>query len=104
MIKLPHKVVRVLAEGLERAELSHFEQDGEFLEAEVIRFEEEEDEAELAPDLKEAMARSLSELFHLYCRESNKLGKELERQVTNSPGSEEADAGDHGEPAFILRG
>ena len=84
VIKLPHKVVRVLAEGLERAELSHFEQDGEFLEAEVIRFEEEEDEAELAPDLKEAMARSLSELFHLYCRESNKLGKELERQVTDS--------------------
>ena len=30
------------------------------------------------------MARSLSELFHLYCRESNKLGKELERQVTDS--------------------
>ena len=84
VIKLPHKVVRVLAEGLERAELSHFEQDGEFLEAEVIRFEEEEDEAELAPDLKEAMTRSLSELFHLYCRESNKLGKELERQVTDS--------------------
>ena len=81
VIKLPHKVVRVLAEGLERAELSQSLQEGDFLEAEVIRFEEEEEE--LAPDLKEAMARSLSELFHLYCRESNKLGKELERQVTD---------------------
>ena len=57
VIKLPHKVVRVLAEGLERAELSHFEQDGEFLEAEVIRFEEEDEAESIAPDLKEAMAR-----------------------------------------------
>lgn len=82
VIKLPHKVVRVLAEGLERAELSHCLQEGEFLEAEIIRFEEEEEE--LPPDLKEAMARNLAETFQLYCRESNKLGKELERQVTET--------------------
>ncbi len=82
VIKLPHKVIRVLAEGLERAELSHCLQEGEFLEAEVIRFEEEEECAEMPEDLKEAMLRNLSEIFQLYCRESNKLGKELEKQVT----------------------
>lgn len=84
VIKLPHKVVRVLAEGLERAELSHFEQDGDFLEAEVIRFEEEDEAESIAPDLKEAMARNLSETFHLYCRESGKVGKDLERQITDT--------------------
>ena len=84
VIKLPHKVVRVLAEGLERAELSHFEQDGEFLEAEVIRFEEEDEAESIAPDLKEAMARNLSETFHLYCWESGKVGKDLERQITDT--------------------
>ena len=82
VIKLPHNVVRVLAEGLEKAELSHFEQDGEFLEAEVIRFEEEEGIENPEPEYREAMVRNLSEIFHLYCRESGKIGKDLERQIT----------------------
>ena len=82
VIKLPHNVVRVLAEGLEKAELSHFEQDGEFMEAEVIRFEEEEGIENPEPEYREAMTRNLSEIFHLYCRESGKIGKDLERQIT----------------------
>ena len=84
VIKLPHNVIRVLAEGLEKAELSHFSQDGEFLEAEVIRFESEDALENLDPAYGEAMVRNLSETFHLYCRESGKVGKELERQITET--------------------
>src|SRR5699024_8254747 len=61
VIKLPHNVIRVLAEGLEKAELSHFSQDGEFLEAEVIRFESEDALENLDPAYGEAMVRNLSE-------------------------------------------
>ena len=84
VIKLPHNVIRVLAEGLEKAELSHFSQDGEFLEAEVIRFESEDALENLDPAYGEAMVRNLSETFHLYCMESGKVGKELEHQITET--------------------
>ena len=84
VIKLPHNVIRVLAEGLERAELSHFSQEGDFLEAEIIRFEEDNELEELAPGMRDAMVRNLTETFHLYCKESGKVGKELERQITES--------------------
>ena len=75
VIKLPHNILRVLAEGLERGELSHLDLDGDYPEAEVIRFEEEPEN--IAPDIREAMIRSLKET----CQESGKPGKELERQM-----------------------
>ena len=78
VIKMPHSIVRVLTEGIERAELSHFEQEEEYLEAEVIRFGQEEEEENLPPECREAMLRNLEETFHLYCKESGKIGKELE--------------------------
>ena len=65
VIKLPHNVIRVLAEGLERAELSHFSQEGDFLEAEIIRFEEDNELEELAPGMRDAMVRNLTETVHL---------------------------------------
>lgn len=37
IIKLPNNILRVLVEGIERAELSYLETDGEYLKAEVIR-------------------------------------------------------------------
>ena len=79
VIKLPHNILRVLAEGLERGELSHLDLDGDYPEAEVIRFEEEPEN--IAPDIREAMIRSLKETFRTYCQESGKPGKELERQM-----------------------
>ena len=84
VIKMPHSIVRVLAEGIERAELSHFEQEEEYLEAEVIRFGQEEEEENLPPECREAMLRNLEETFHLYCKESGKIGKELERQIAET--------------------
>ena len=77
VIKLPHNILRVLAEGLERGELSHIDLDGDYPEAEVIRFEEEPES--LSSDIREAMIRK--ESFHTYCQESGKTGKELERQT-----------------------
>ena len=41
VIKMPQKIIRVLAEGLERGELSHFSEEGDYLEAEIIRFEKD---------------------------------------------------------------
>lgn len=81
VIKLPHNIRRVLVEGHERAELSHFEREEDFLEAEVIRFEEEELE-ELVPSCREAMMRNLVENFQIYCRENGKIAKDLERQLS----------------------
>ena len=69
----------MLAEGLERGELSHLDLEGDNPEAEVIRFEEEPEN--IAPDIREAMIRSLKETFRTYCQESGKSGKELERQM-----------------------
>jgi ATP-dependent Lon protease len=81
VIKLPHNILRVLVEGVERGELSCIEQDGDYLEAEVIRFEEENTDS-LVASCREAMVRSLVEIFQTYCRESKKVGKDLERQIT----------------------
>lgn len=81
VIKLPHNIRRVLVEGHERAEMSHFEREEDFLEAEVIRFEEEELE-ELVPSCREAMMRNLVENFQIYCRENGKIAKDLERQLS----------------------
>lgn len=83
VIKLPHNILRILAEGLERAELSHSWQAGECLEAEVIGFEEETEE-ELDSGRREAMTRSILETFRQYCQESGKVGKEIERQVSET--------------------
>lgn len=81
VIKMPHSVVRVLAEGLERAEASHFHQEEPYLEAEVIRFEADTELQELPESCREAMVRNLAETFQLYCAENPKGGKELARQV-----------------------
>jgi len=82
VIKLPHNIRRVLVEGKERGELTHFEKEGEYLEAEVIRFEEEDLDA-LAPNCQEAMVRHLSETFRLYCKENGKIPKDLMRQIAD---------------------
>ncbi len=80
VVKMPHSILRVLVEGLERAELSQFDPEGEYPEAEVIPVEEEEP-VNLPVDMQEAMVRSLKEAFHSYCQESGKAGKGLERQI-----------------------
>ncbi len=79
VIKLPHGIMRILAQGLERGEICSFERDSEYLEAEVVRFGPETEEFSAAG--REAMVRNLLETFHEYCRESGRAGKDLERQA-----------------------
>ncbi|MGN1140701.1 MAG: endopeptidase La [Oliverpabstia sp.] len=79
VVKMPKGVLRVLVEGLERAELVELEEEIAYLEAEVAGFETEE---QVLPDnLKEAMVRSIKDIFLVYCKENQKISKELANQI-----------------------
>ena len=80
VIKLQNNIVRILVEGKERAELSAFLENPDYLIAEIIRFEEEVDEG-LSEDAKAAMVRSIQETFGKYTTVNPKLGKDLLRQL-----------------------
>lgn len=60
VIKLQNNIVRILVEGKERAELSAFLENPDYLLAEIIRFDEEVDDG-LPEEAKEAMLRSIQE-------------------------------------------
>lgn len=81
VIKLQNDIVRILVEGLARAELYAFTDRQEFLEAEIIRFGDEVDE-ELPENAKQAMVSSIQDTFAQYAAVNNKLASELKRQVT----------------------
>ena len=81
VVKLPHDLLRVLVEGIERAELLGLEQKEPFLKAETALFEP--DGAQYTKSLKEAMFRSIQELFQRYCMESGKISKDLAAQIMN---------------------
>lgn len=80
VIKLPGNILRVLVEGRARAELGHFERTEDFLEAEVVLFEEAVLN-ELHTTVSEAMVRNLKELFSNYSMENPKMGKELAKGI-----------------------
>lgn len=87
VVKLPHDLLRVLVEGIERAELLGLEQEEPFLKAETALFEP--DGAQYTKSLKEAMFRSIQELFQRYCMESGKISKDLAAQIMNNTELEE---------------
>ena len=80
VIKLQNNIVRILVEGGERAELSAFLEEPDYLLAEIIRFDEEVDDG-LPEEAKEAMIRSIKETFGKYSVVNPKIGKELQRQL-----------------------
>lgn len=80
VVKLPQDLLRVLVEGTERAELLGLEQEFPYLKCEVALFENEKAE-HLSPAIREAMHRSIRQLFQQYCLESGKVGKELVAQI-----------------------
>ena len=80
VIKLQNNIVRILVEGKERAELSAFLENPDYLLAEIIRFDEEVDDG-LPEEAKEAMLRSIQETFGKYAVVNPKMGKELQRQL-----------------------
>lgn len=79
VVKMPKGMLRVLVEGLERAELVGLDEDMPYFEAEVAGFET--DELNLPDNLKEAMVRSIKDIFLAYCRENQKISKELANQI-----------------------
>ena len=81
VIKLQNNIVRILVEGKARAELSAFLENPDYLLAEIIRFDEEVDDG-LPEEAKEAMLRSIQETFGKYVVVNPKMGKELQRQLS----------------------
>ena len=73
VVKLPHDLLRVLVEGRERAALLSFVQEEPYLKAEITQFEE--DDSQYADAVKEAMYRSIRNLFQEYCMESGKISR-----------------------------
>ena len=87
VVKLPHDLLRVLVEGLERSELVGLEQEEPFLMAETVGVEE--DGAQYGRSLREAMYRSIRELFQRYCLESGRISKDLAAKILNIQNLEE---------------
>ena len=77
--KVPKDMLRVLVEGMERAELIQLEDGLSYLEAKVDVIEQEEEN--LPDTVKEAMLRSMRELFGVYCKENQKMNQEQVRQT-----------------------
>ena len=80
VIKLPNNLIRVLCEGLTRAQLIDFSMTDPYLEADILPYYDEEMEFE-SDEQKEAMLRNLKELFIEFASEGNKFGKELMAQI-----------------------
>lgn len=88
VVKLPKNLLRVLVEGTERAELLRFSQEAPFLESEISVLSAE-DEEEYPPAVREAMCRSLRELFQQFAGESGKVSRELVNQILSIENLEE---------------
>lgn len=88
VVKLPKNLLRVLVEGTERAELLSFSQEALFLESEVSVLSAEEEE-EYPPAVREAMCRSLRDLFQQFAGESGRVSRELVNQILSIENLEE---------------
>lgn len=95
VIKLQNNIVRVLVEGLERAELSAIIESEDFLYVEAVRLNDEEEE--ILPEVGEAMVRSLKETVRSYGQINLKQGKALVEQIAslNSPDELIKQVGNH---------
>ena len=78
LAKLPQSIIRVMVEGLERAEMNDLNMEDGFLKAEVVTYPAAEQ-----PGMREAdavaMTRALKDIFARYCMENPKVGKELSK-------------------------
>ncbi len=79
VIRLQNNVVRILVEGLERAQLLDFTDRVEYFEAEILAYEK--DENELPENTKQAMTESIQETFLRYASVNNRLSGEIKKQV-----------------------
>lgn len=81
VIKLQNNIVRILVEGLERAELLEFSNKEEYLEGEILELSKEDEEESIVPAAKEAMIQSIKETFIKYSAVNGKINKEIISQV-----------------------
>ena len=89
VIKMPKNILRVLAEGIQRAELVDIDDNPEYLDADVLTFTEEDT---MEPNEKEALLRSMKETFERYCGVNGKVSKELISQIMELTDLEKATA------------
>ncbi|MEY8536194.1 endopeptidase La [Blautia pseudococcoides] len=80
LVKLPKDIVRVLVEGMERAELLRFTESEYYLNAEAATFDVEELKS-AEESVEEAMLRGMKEIFVKYCNVNPKMSKELAGQI-----------------------
>lgn len=79
VIKMQKNIVRVLVEGVERAQLDGFEETGDYMCADLLDFPLEEEE--MPNGMREAMHRGLQELYENFCMLTMKNGKEAAKQI-----------------------
>ena len=80
LAKLPQNIVRVMVEGLERAEMNALNMEEGFLRAEIVTYPSRE-QTKLSESDVVAMTRALKDIFTRYCMENPKVGKELSKQI-----------------------
>ncbi|MDY4516713.1 MAG: endopeptidase La [Lachnospiraceae bacterium] len=80
LMRLPNNILRVLVEGIARAELLTLDENQKYLLAEVAVFEEMRD-GELDEHHREAMLRTLKEIYSEYALANPKISKELTAQL-----------------------
>lgn len=80
VVKLPQNIFRVLAEGLERAELLDLTETEEYLLVDAGTFSQEPSQP-MDDYMKQAMVRNLKEIFEDYSKENGKMSKELVHQL-----------------------
>ena len=80
LAKLPQNIVRVMVEGLHRAELNDMEDGRGYVLAEVTNCENSGGTG-IGEASAVAMTRALKDIFARYCEENPKVGRELSRQI-----------------------
>ena len=80
VVKMPKDILRILAEGIERAQLTDLSEENGFLLAEVVTLSDEEEDMDKMT--REALLRSLQETFDLYCHVNGKMSKEISHQIS----------------------
>lgn len=81
VVKLQNNIMRVLIEGMGRAEAYDYTDCEEYLEARVVVYEEQDMEEELPKQAREAMVLSVQETFVKYAKVQGKVGQDVLRQI-----------------------
>ncbi|MCF0134357.1 MAG: endopeptidase La [Blautia sp.] len=80
VVKLQQDLLRVLVEGISKAQLLAFTDEVPYIRAKIAEIEND-DMNQYSPSACEAMLRSLRNLFHQYSIDNGKVSKELASQI-----------------------